>query len=127
MSERAAAAISRLFNEFGNTLLDQPNKLKSLLMDEVPEAKSEISILLRALEEKVPQDLMRVDAREPAQAHVSRLSIKLQQRGFAADASQSAVQTWAQALGMDGNANHVGGTGGAAYATNGTSDGSGGV
>lgn len=123
MSERAAAAISRLFNEFGNVLLDQPGKLKSLLMDEVPEAKSEISILLRALEENVPQDLMRVDAREPAQAHVSRLSIKLQQRGFAADASKSAVETWAQALGMDGSTAPANGHAAGAYMGNGASNG----
>jgi outer membrane lipoprotein SlyB len=97
-----AEAIDRLYKEFGKELLNQPTKLRNLLRDEEPDAKSEISILVRALDEGVPQDLLRVDEREPAQAHISRLVKKMQERGFAPEASAAAVRTWARGLGVGG-------------------------
>jgi outer membrane lipoprotein SlyB len=96
--ERAAQAIHRLIHQMGRSLLEQPGRLKSLLLDDVPDAKSEISILMRTLEEGVPQDLLRIDAREPIQTHITRLANKLQQQGFAPDASSQAVWAWANAL-----------------------------
>ncbi len=90
-----------LLDRYGMGLLDQSNRLKSLLHDEAPEAKREISVLMLALDERVPQDLMRVQSGEPLTSLRPRLARRLiDEKALDRGASDWAVSTWAQGLGV---------------------------
>ena len=95
------AALKLLVDQYGATLMGEPGRLRGLLQDECPRAKREISVLLQALEERVPQDLLRVQSGEPIRSLAPRLARRLgEEKAMSADASHWAVQTWAQGLGL---------------------------
>jgi len=96
------AALKRLVERYGLGLLRESQRLKSLLQDECPQARREISVLLQALDENVPQDLMRVHSGEPVQALAPRLAKRLaEEKMIAPEASRWAVRVWARGLGVD--------------------------
>lgn len=102
MNEQAVLALKALLTTQGQTLLAQPGRLKSLLQDECPEAKREISALLLALEERIPQDLLVVHSGEPIGNLLARLAKRLsEQRALAGAAALWAVRAWAGALGLE--------------------------
>ena len=59
MNNEVASALRGLYTKFGDQILTQPPRLASLLRDECPERRPEISAVVKALEEHVPQDLDR--------------------------------------------------------------------
>jgi outer membrane lipoprotein SlyB len=94
-------ALKGLMDRYGSSLLGESGRLKSFLQDECPNAKREISVLLQALDEQVPQDLLRVHSGEPFQSLGPRLAKRLsEQKALAPEASRWAVRTWAQGLGV---------------------------
>jgi hypothetical protein len=102
-------ALKSLVDSYGPTLLGEAGRLRGLLQDECPRAKREISVLLQALDERIPQDLLRVHSGEPIRSLSPRLAKRLvDEKAMSADASRWAVHTWAQGLGLA----PVGGTGG---------------
>lgn len=101
MSKSIDAVLKGLLDRYGMGLLEQSTRLKSLLQDEAPAAKREISVLLLALDERVPQDLMRVHSGEPLQTLRPRLAKRLaDEKALDRDASDWAVSMWAQGLGV---------------------------
>jgi hypothetical protein len=70
-------ALKSLIDRYGAGLLGEPSRLRWLLQDECPQAKKEISVLLLALDERVPQDLLRVYSGEPIQSLSPRLAKRL--------------------------------------------------
>ncbi len=101
-SELVPSALKRLVDRFGTPLLSDAARLRGLLADEVPQAKKEISVLLLALEERVPQDLMRVHSGEPISSLSPRLARRLtDEKALAPDAARWAVHAWALGLGVD--------------------------
>jgi outer membrane lipoprotein SlyB len=102
-------ALKGLLDRYGSDLLRESGRLKSFLQDECPNAKREISVLLQALDEQVPQDLLRVHSGEPLQSLGPRLAKRLsEQKALAPDASRWAVRTWAQGLGVSAVAMDLG-------------------
>ena len=74
MNNEVANALRGLYSQFGAPILSQPPRLASLLRDECPHNKPEISALVKALEERVPQDLLGSHSGEPPGSLASRLS-----------------------------------------------------
>lgn len=100
-SDAVPGALKGLVDRFGTTLLGDAQRLRGLLADEVPQAKKEISVLLLALEERVPQDLMRVHSGEPISSLSPRLARRLtDDKALSPDAARWAVHAWAQGLGV---------------------------
>ncbi len=91
-----------LVDRYGVSLIGESGRLRGLLQDECPQAKREISVLLQALEERVPQDLMRVHSGEPIGSLSPRLAKRLSdEKAMSPHASRWAVATWAQGLGLE--------------------------
>ncbi len=101
MNNEVASALRGLYSKFGEQILNQPPRLASLLRDECPERKPEISALVKALEEQVPQDLLNSHSGEPPRSLAARLSRRLSEEHLLArDASNWAVWAWAHGLGL---------------------------
>ena len=66
------AKLKSLLDRYGIGLLGESGRLRGLLHDDCPQAKREVSVLMQALEERVPQDLMRVHSGEPIQSLTPR-------------------------------------------------------
>lgn len=114
------SALKSLVDQYGGGLVGEPGRLRGLLQDECPRAKREISVLLQALDERIPQDLMRVQSGEPIRSLAPRLARRLEEeKAMSGDASRWAVQTWAQGLGIvtppEVHAQLAGGGAGAAF------------
>lgn len=100
-AEAVPAALQTLMESYGAVLLGDPVRLRGLLNDEVPQARRETSLLLLALEERVPQDLLRVHSGEDPAAWSRRLVRRLvDERALSPQAAQWAVRAWMQALGL---------------------------
>jgi outer membrane lipoprotein SlyB len=100
--DAVGGTLRSLVDRYGVTLLGESGRLRGLLQDECPQAKREISVLLQALEERVPQDLLRVHSGEPIASLSPRLVKRLSdEKAMSPQASRWAVATWAQGLGLD--------------------------
>jgi outer membrane lipoprotein SlyB len=96
------SALRALVDRYGVSLIGESGRLRGLLQDECPQAKREISVLLQALEDRVPQDLMRVHSGEPIGSLSPRLAKRLSdEKAMSPHASRWAVATWAQGLGLE--------------------------
>lgn len=124
-SDAVPPALKSLVDRFGAELLAEPARLRGLLADEVPQARKEISVLMLALEERVPQDLMRVHSGESASSLTPRLARRLaEEKSMSPDAARWAVNAWAYGMGLEAivdsqparNDPGYGGAGGAAGA-----------
>ena len=85
--------------QFGRTVCDNPKRCEALLRDFCPEHKRELNLLIAALKENIPQELLN------APAHISLdLTLKLLSRrlhdnlGIAEHFAQWAVESWALSL-----------------------------
>lgn len=95
-------ALRSLMDRYGVTLLGEPGRLRGLLQDDCPQAKREISVLLQALDEHVPQDLLRVHSGEPIQSLSPRLAKRLtDEKALSPAAARWAVEAWAQGLSIE--------------------------
>jgi outer membrane lipoprotein SlyB len=101
-SDTVPTALKRLVDRYGAELLAEPVRLRGLLADEAPQARKEISVLLQALEERVPQDLMRVHSGESASSLTPRLVRRLtEEKAVSTEAAHWAVNAWAHGMGLD--------------------------
>ena len=95
------AALQSLIDLNGPALLFESDRLASDLRERCPDAEREISVLLRALDVQVPQDLLSAHTDEDLQSLLPRLAKQLSDRKrLATGASTWAVRTWARALGL---------------------------
>ena len=96
------STLRALVDRYGVSLIGESGRLRGLLQDECPQARREISVLLQALEDRVPQDLMRVHSGEPIASLSPRLAKRLSDdKAMSPQASRWAVATWAQGLGLE--------------------------
>ncbi|HKT73524.1 MAG TPA: glycine zipper 2TM domain-containing protein [Steroidobacteraceae bacterium] len=101
MNNDVASALRGLYAKFGDQLLTQPPRLASLLRDECPTHRPEISAVVKALEEQVPQDLLNSRSGEPPRSLAARLAKRLSEEHLLArEASNWAVWAWAHGLGL---------------------------
>ncbi len=95
---QAAATLRELLAQYGAGLADDPRRCAALFRDVWPEGGPHVAVLLGAVEEQVPGELMRSST--PIGPRIEQLTARLvQQRGLSADMADWAVRTWAVALG----------------------------
>ncbi len=93
-----AATLRELLAQYGAELADDPRRCAALFRDVWPEGGPHVAVLLGAVEEQVPGDLMRSST--PIGPRIEQLAARLaQQRGLSTDMADWAVRTWAVALG----------------------------
>ena len=92
-------ALRRLLTQYGPALLDDPARVDALLADLCGPQQRERFLLIHALRERIPAELLAQPQGGPL--HWRRLSQRLQRRyGFSDGAAQWAIESWALALNL---------------------------
>lgn len=92
--------LARITAKYGKEICSDARRCESLLNDLCGAYRREINVLVNAVEERVPLDLLAGAASMPLELLLTRLEKRLeQQTALTADASRWAVESWALALG----------------------------
>lgn len=101
MNDAPRQTLSRIIAKYGAAIYENPKRCEALLRDLCGEYRREINILMGALEERVPSDLMNAARGLPREALLARLTKRLQdQLAYTEDAARWAIDSWALALGV---------------------------
>ncbi|HEX8747168.1 MAG TPA: right-handed parallel beta-helix repeat-containing protein [Pyrinomonadaceae bacterium] len=85
----------------GRALIEDPRRCEGLLRDYCGEYRREVSVLVMALEERVPADLLSAPANAPREVLLARMATRLcDHLALAEPAARWAVSSWAFALGL---------------------------
>jgi hypothetical protein len=85
----------------GRALIEDPRRCEGLLRDYCGEYRREVSVLVMALEERVPVDLLSAPANSPREVLLARMAARLcDHLALAEPAARWAVSSWAFALGL---------------------------
>ena len=104
MNEEAARILISLVSRYGTSLAFDPLRCEGLLRDTCPRCRREIFVLVNAVRQQVPADLLSPRHSLPPGLFRGFLKKRLQDElAFSDDAAQWAVDTWAVALGIDAN------------------------
>lgn len=102
MNEQAARILISLVGRFGSSLAYDPLRCEGLLRDTCPRCTREIFVLVNAVRQQVPADLLAPRHALPPALFRGFLVKRLQDElAFSEDAARWAVETWASALGLD--------------------------
>src|SRR5438128_807077 len=86
---------------YGRDIYNDPLRCKWALLDACGEYKREVNILITALDERVPADLLASSAQVPYEVLQSRFAKRLyENRGLTEDFARWGVDSWALALGL---------------------------
>ena len=97
LSDSPRRTLSKLLTDYGLDLLDDPARMNALLVDLSGEFDRETFLLVHALREGIPADLL--SQKRGSTASERRLTKRLQKRyGVSDKAAQWAVESWSEAL-----------------------------
>lgn len=97
MDSSVSDLLEQLLAEHGRGLIGQPKRLEALLRDHCPQHRREVNLLLMALSEGVPQELLQTASIDTACER--RLSFRLQtERALQPEAAVWAVRSWVECL-----------------------------
>lgn len=106
MNEEAARILTSLVSRYGTSIALDPLRCEGLLRDTCPRCRREIFVLVNAVRQQVPADLLSPRHSLPPALFQGFLKKRLQDElAFSDDAASWAVETWAAALGIDSNRN----------------------
>src|SRR5687767_15951192 len=109
MNDAPRRTLRELIARHGPGLCSDARRCEGLLRDLCGEHRREINILVGALRERVPLDLLAGRNNVPAGLLLTRLSKRLEdQLAITAEASRWAVESWALALGVRSEERRVG-------------------
>jgi hypothetical protein len=101
MNDLPRQKLKEIIIQYGRSLCDEPQRCEGLLRDLCGQYQKEIAVLVGALKERVPADLLASQNSTPAVVFLARLTKKLQDNlGLAEEAARWAVESWALALGV---------------------------
>jgi parallel beta-helix repeat protein len=101
MNEFPRQELTKIITENRFSLDDDPKRCRALLNDLCGDYRREINVLLSALEERIPTELLSNAGRLPPDTLLRRLSRHLEdERALTVDAARWAVESWALALGI---------------------------
>lgn len=102
MEPAARRKLAELIRSEGTSLADDTQRVRALLLDTCPEAKTEISLLTLAVEEEIPLRLVRSSSDAVMQeGTITRAIADLQTtRRLDRGAAEWVVGSWAWALGL---------------------------
>ena len=93
--------LRRILTKYGNEICSDARRCESLLNDLCGEYRREINVLVNAIEERVPLDLLAAGNSMPRELLLTKLEKRLEeQTALTIDAAQWAVESWALALGV---------------------------
>ena len=99
MNPKPRDILRGLIEKYGSTLLSDPRRCEALLRDLCGDHKREISVLVSALRERVPNEIVAPSQLLPAQCLYERLASRLEEDlALSPDASRWAVSAWTFAL-----------------------------
>ena len=101
MNNEPAEKLRELITEYGTTLIDDPRRCEALLKDYCGRYKREIHLLISAIREGVPAELLTASKDIPYCLQASRLTQRLcDDLGLMPEFAAWAVTAWTQALGV---------------------------
>lgn len=104
MNEQAARILMSLVSRYGSSIALDPLRCEGLLRDTCPRCHREIFVLVNAVRQQVPADLLSPRHSLPPALFRGFLVKRLQDElAFSDEAAHWAVDTWAAALNLDGN------------------------
>ncbi len=93
--------LRRILTKYGNEICSDARRCESLLNDLCGEYRREINVLVNAIQERVPLDLLAANSSMPHELLLTKLEKRLEeQTALTTDAAQWAVESWALALGV---------------------------
>lgn len=93
--------LRRIVAKYGNDLCSDVQRCRGLLKDLCGEYRREINVLINAVEERIPLDLLAAKNSMPPELLLTKLAKRLEDNlGLTGEASQWAVDSWALALGI---------------------------
>lgn len=93
--------LRELLTQHGETLGEEPRRLRALLADECPNCKREINVVIMAAELRIPEALQRKSAPVPWPLFKAQLMSRLvEDAALSEEAARWAIDTWAAALGI---------------------------
>lgn len=108
MNEEAAHILVSLVSRCGTSIAGDPLRCEALLRDTCPRCRREIFVLVNAVRQQVPADLLSPRHSLPPELFRGFLKKRLQDElAFSDEAASWAVDTWAMALGIDTKKNSV--------------------
>ncbi len=101
MNDIPRQKLREIFKRYGRTLIDDPRRVRALLLDLCGKYRTEIFVLVQAQEEAVAEDLLEVSDSIPLSMLVTQLTHRLvENRALSPDAARWSVESWAYALDM---------------------------
>jgi hypothetical protein len=93
--------LREIIERHGRSVIEETRRCEGLLRDYCGQYRREVSVLVMALEERVPLDLLSAPANAPREALLARLASRLcDHLAMSEPAAKWAVASWAQALGL---------------------------
>lgn len=93
--------LRRITAKYGNEICGDAKRCEGLLKDLCGAYRREINVLVNAIEERVPLDLLAGARSLPRELLLTRLENRLEEQlGMTAEAARWAVESWALALGL---------------------------
>lgn len=87
--------------QYGRSLCDEPKRCEAFLQDFCSQYRKEVSVLIIALKERVPADLLASPNSTPPVVLLARLTKRLKDNvSLTEDAARWAVESWGLALGV---------------------------
>ena len=106
MNDDARTILLSLVSRYGISIGSDPLRCEALLRDTCPRCRREIFVLVNAIRQQVPADLLSPRHSLPPELFRGFLKKRLQDElSFSDEAATWAVDTWATALGVDTNKN----------------------
>ena len=100
-STEARDKLTEILTHYGRSVLDDPRRCEALLRDLLPDHRREVHLLVSALRERVPADLLASNNGVPQSLLLDQLAQRLHDHlGMAPAFATWAVETWAVALGV---------------------------
>lgn len=101
MNNLPRQTLRQIIAKYGQDLCSDARRCEALLKDLCGEYRREINVLTKALEERVPLDLLATGNSMPRELLLTRLTRRLEDNlGLTPEASLWAVDSWALALGI---------------------------
>jgi hypothetical protein len=101
MDDLPRQKLSELIATYGRSVCDDSRRCEALLRDLCGEHRRELNVLVSALRERIPAELLSMSAATPREVVLARLTKRLQDDLALADnAARWAVESWAVALGV---------------------------
>jgi len=106
MNDDARTILLSLVSRYGTSIASDPLRCEALLRDTCPRCRREIFVLVNAVRQQVPADLLSPRHSLPPELFRGFLKKRLQDElAFSDEAATWAVETWAMALGVNSTKN----------------------